>query len=44
MNQQSLDNAYQLHPDLWSIQNLLSDDEIKEILNLVSQETRWGGS
>jgi len=42
MNQSSLDNAHQLHSDLWSIQNLLSDNEIKEILNGVSQETLWG--
>ncbi len=41
MNQQALDNARQLLPDLWSIQNLLSNDELEEILNRVNNETSW---
>ena len=42
MIQQSLDTAQQLHPDLWAIQHLLSDDELKEILDRVVHETQWG--
>ena len=41
MNQYSLDSAQQLHPDLWAIQNLLSNDELKELLTRVSRETLW---
>jgi hypothetical protein len=41
MNQQALDNAQQLLPDLWSIQNLLSSDELKEILDWIGRETLW---
>jgi hypothetical protein len=41
MNQQALDTAQLLYPDLWSIQNLLSNDELGEILNRISHETLW---
>jgi len=41
MNQYSLDTAQQLHSDLWLIQNLLIDDELKEILDRVLHETQW---
>jgi len=41
MNQQALDTAQHLHPDLWRIQNLLSNDELREILNRISHETLW---
>lgn len=41
MNQQSIDNAVQLAPDLWSIKNLLSPDEFGELLHRISSETDW---
>jgi hypothetical protein len=41
MNQLALDQAIELHTDLWQIQNLLYHDELQELINRISVETQW---
>ena len=41
MNQHALDNAIQLHPDLWKIENLLSESEMTELLKKISSQQNW---
>lgn len=41
MNQSALDFAIQLHPDLWQIKDLLSQDELNELLYRISVEEQW---
>lgn len=41
MNQQSLDNAIILKPDLYHIKNIFSSDEIFDISERLDRETEW---
>jgi len=41
MNQSALDHAIQLHPDLWHVKNLLSQDELQALTSQVLLETQW---
>lgn len=41
MNQSSINDAIQLHPDLWQIKNLLIQDELGELLHRVTGNNSW---
>jgi hypothetical protein len=41
MNQHSIDCASQLNPDLWSICNLFTHDELSFLLHKISQHVDW---
>lgn len=41
MKQQALDDAVQLAPDLWHVQNLLANDELAELKDKIDLEQKW---
>ena len=41
MNQKVLDTATQLRPDLWSIEEILFEDELNYLLSAIENETDW---